>query len=52
MVERFIEEAYDVGTDEYRQYMQRMTPGQGDKKWNKTRSSNQLLLVLTMMGRK
>tara|TARA_A100001388_G_scaffold57900_1_gene39908 strand:- start:1844 stop:3208 length:1365 start_codon:yes stop_codon:yes gene_type:complete len=27
-------EAYDVGTDEYRQYMQRMTPGQGDKKWN------------------
>ena len=29
-----LSEAYDVGTDEYRQYMQRMTPGQGDKKWN------------------
>ena len=27
-------EAFDVGTDEYRQYVQRMTPGQGDKKWN------------------
>ena len=31
---RDLTEAYDVGTDEYRQYMQRMTPGQGDKKWN------------------
>ena len=31
---RDLSEAYDVGTDEYRQYMQRMTPGQGDKKWN------------------
>ena len=29
-----LSEAYDVVTDEYRQYMQRMTPGQGDKKWN------------------
>ena len=27
-------EAFDVGTDEYRQYVQKMTPGQGDKKWN------------------
>ena len=31
---RDLSEAYDVGTDEYRQYVQRMTPGQGDKKWN------------------
>ena len=31
---RDLSEAYDVGTDEYRQYEQRMTPGQGDKKWN------------------
>ena len=29
-----LSEAYDVGTDEYRKYMQSMTPGQGDKKWN------------------
>ena len=27
-------EAFDVGTDEYRRYVQSMTPGQGDKKWN------------------
>ena len=31
---RDLSEAYYVGTDEYRQYVQRMTPGQGDKKWN------------------
>ena len=27
-------EAYDVGTDGYRQYMQRMDAEHGDKKWN------------------
>ena len=27
-------EAYDVGTDEYRNYVQSMTPGQPKKKWN------------------
>ena len=31
---RDLSEAYDVGTDEYRKYVQSMTPGQGDKKWN------------------
>ena len=31
---RDLVEAFDVGTDEYRQYVQKMTPGQGDKKWN------------------
>jgi len=27
-------EAYDVGTDEYRSYVQKSTPGQSIRKWN------------------
>ena len=31
---RDLSEAYDVGTDEYRRYVQSMTPGQGDVKFH------------------
>ncbi len=31
---RDLVEAFDVGTDEYRRYVQSMTPGQGDKKFH------------------
>ena len=29
-----LNEAYDVGTDEYRSYVQKSTPGQSVRKWN------------------